>query len=107
MEELTGLVKKADAPLIFLRFFPSYKMDNMDSTREKDLENALNIAYKKGLEYVYIENIFAHPGKNTYCAKCKEPVIKREGYGIVEWNLDEGMCKFCKAKIPILGEAVR
>jgi pyruvate formate lyase activating enzyme len=105
--ELIELVKDADAPLIFLRYFPSYKMDDLDSTSEEALEIALNMAYDKGLKHVYIENIFSHPGKNTYCEGCKKPVIKREGYGIVEWNLIDGHCKFCGAKIPIRGEAHR
>ncbi|MFQ5887438.1 MAG: AmmeMemoRadiSam system radical SAM enzyme, partial [Candidatus Hydrothermarchaeales archaeon] len=83
--ELINLVKKSDAPLIFLRFIPSYKMDRLDSTSEERLENALNLAYKNGLKYVYLENIFSHPGKNTYCEKCKNLLIKREGYGIIEW----------------------
>jgi pyruvate formate lyase activating enzyme len=107
LNELFLLAKEADAPLIFLHFFPSYKMDNMDSTTEEALEKALNLAYRNGLSYVYMENIFAHPGKSTYCGKCKEAVIKREGYGIVEWNLDDGCCKFCGAKVPVIGEAYR
>ncbi|MEE8402552.1 MAG: AmmeMemoRadiSam system radical SAM enzyme [Candidatus Hydrothermarchaeaceae archaeon] len=101
--ELIEFVKDANAPLIFLRFFPSYKMDNQGSTPEEGLEHALNLAYQKGLKYVYVENIYSHPGKNTYCERCKKPVIKREGYGIVEWNLEEDSCKFCGAKIPIIG----
>jgi len=103
--ELAGFVKNTNAPLIFLRFFPSYKMDNLGSTSEERLEHALNLAYQKGLKYVYVENIYSHPGKNTYCEQCKKPLIKREGYGIVEWNLkDDNSCKFCGTKIPIIGE---
>ncbi len=102
--ELIEFVKAANAPLIFLRFFPSHKMDDRGSTPEEGLEHALNMAYQKGLKYVYVENIYSHPGKNTYCERCKEPVIKREGYGIVEWNLEgDNSCKFCGAKIPIIG----
>ncbi len=102
--ELVDLVKKSDTPLIFLRFFPSYKMDNLDSPSEEKLENALNLAYQRGLKYVYLENIYSHPGKNTYCEKCKKVLVKREGYGIVEWNLKEGHCPYCGTKIPIIGE---
>ena len=105
LDELFELAKGAEAPLIFLRFFPSHKMSDLGSTTEETLEKALNAAYEEGLSYVYMENIFAHPGKNTYCGKCKKAVIEREGYGIVEWNLSEGACKFCGAKVPIIGEA--
>jgi pyruvate formate lyase activating enzyme len=105
LAELIGFVKNTNAPLIFLRFFPSYKMDNLGSTPEERLEYALNLAYQKGLKYVYLENIYSHPGKNTYCERCKKPLIKREGYGIIEWNLENNnSCKFCGTKIPIIGE---
>ena len=107
LDGLIRLAKEADAPLIFLRFFPSHKMDGLGSTSEEALESALNMAYDKGLKHVYVENIHSHPGKNTYCEGCKKPVIKREGYGITEWNIEEGACKFCGTKIPIIGEAKR
>ena len=106
-ESLTKIIeitKNADAPLIFLRFFPSHKMDQLDSPSEEILEKALNLAYKKGLKYVYMENIYSHPGKNTYCEKCKNQLIKREGYGIIEWKINNGHCPFCWTKIPIIGE---
>ena len=103
--ELFGLAKGAEAPLIFLRFFPSHKMSDLDSTTEGELERALNAAYDEGLKYVYMENIFAHPGKNTYCWKCRKMVVEREGYGIVEWNIDNGACRFCGAAVPVIGEA--
>ncbi|MFQ6136588.1 MAG: AmmeMemoRadiSam system radical SAM enzyme [Candidatus Hydrothermarchaeales archaeon] len=103
--ELINFVRNAEAPLIFLRFVPSYKMDKLDSPSEESMEYALNLAYEKGLKYAYLENIHTHPGKNTYCEKCKKLLIKRVGYGIVEWNLEDGKCSFCGANIPIVGKS--
>jgi|Deesub1362A_J573_1020465.scaffolds.fasta_scaffold00115_24 pyruvate formate lyase activating enzyme len=103
LSEAIHLSKKADSPLILLRFFPSYKMDKIDSPSEKIMEKALNLAYSKGLKYVYLENIFSHPGKNTYCEKCKKLLIRREGYGIVEWHLEGNKCPRCGTIIPIRG----
>ncbi|RMF91385.1 MAG: AmmeMemoRadiSam system radical SAM enzyme [Methanobacteriota archaeon] len=104
LHELIELVKKARVPLIFLRFFPSYKMDGLESPSEESLEHALNLAYASGVEYAYMENIFEHPGKNTYCPGCKTTLIEREGYGIVSWRIKDKRCPECGMEIPITGE---
>jgi pyruvate formate lyase activating enzyme len=106
LNEVIELSKYAKAPLIFLRFFPSYRMEGVDSPSEEILEGALNLAYQMGVEYAYMENIFEHPGKNTYCPNCRCTLIKREGYGIVSWRIREGRCSECKTAIRIKGEAL-
>lgn len=98
------LANFADAPLIFLRFFPSYKMDNLPSPKEEELERALEIAYKNKVKHAYIENIFSHPGKNTYCNKCGRLLIRREGFGVVEYNIKNKACSFCGEKLKIVGK---
>ncbi len=95
---------KSDSPLILLRFFPCHAMAEMPSPTEEELERVLQLAYARGVKYAYLENIFAHPGKNTYCEVCRAPLVKREGFGIVEWGLMEGKCTHCGASIPIVGE---
>jgi pyruvate formate lyase activating enzyme len=104
LKETVEFARAGRSPLIFLRFFPSYKMDNLNSTPEEVLEKAVNFAYNQGVKYVYLENIYAHPAKNTYCGECRRLLIKREGYGIVEWNLNEKRCPTCGARAPIVGE---
>ncbi len=104
LESVIDLAKKADAPLIFLRFFPSYKMEDLESSTEEDLEQAVNLAYSRGLDFVYMENIFEHPGKNTYCPVCRSVLIERAGYGIVGWNIESGKCPGCGEDIEIAGE---
>ncbi|MEE8168885.1 MAG: radical SAM protein [Candidatus Hydrothermarchaeales archaeon] len=99
-----NFAKKAGVPLIFLRFFPCYAMDDLQSPSEEILETVLNNAYRSGVKYAYVENIFSHPGKNTYCEVCKAPLVKREGYGVVEWSLVGGKCIHCGASIPMVGE---
>jgi pyruvate formate lyase activating enzyme len=104
LHQVIGLADRGNAPLIFLRFFPSYRMDHLDSPPEEEMERALNMAYGHGLKYAYLENIYSHPGKNTYCENCKKSLIKREGYGVVEWNLNGDRCSFCGVEIPVVGE---
>lgn len=103
IKEAAKLAKFADAPLIFLRFFPSYKMEKVQSPAEEELERALEIAYKNKVKHAYIENIFSHPGKNTYCSRCGKLLIRREGFGVVEYNIKNGACSFCGEKLKIVG----
>lgn len=93
-----------DMPIHFLRFHPDYKMMEFDSTPVETLEKHHKIAKKVGLKYAYLGNVPGHPLEHTYCPDCKEIVVKRYGFDIEEWNLDENnQCKFCKNKIPIVG----
>ena len=89
-----------DTPIHFSRFHPMYKLKNLPPTPVKTLEKAFQIAKEVGLNYVYIGNVPSHPQENTYCPKCKEVVIKRVGYQILENNIAGGKCSFCGHSIP-------
>jgi pyruvate formate lyase activating enzyme len=104
LNELVELAKLGASPIIFLRFFPSYKMEDIESPAEEILEHAVNFAYSKGVEHAYVENIFQHPGKNTYCPGCGSMLVEREGYGIVKWLIENKRCPRCKRPISIVGE---
>lgn len=82
-------------PLHFSRFWPMYKLTALNPTPLETLEKARKIALDSGLKYVYIGNVPGHDAENTYCPRCKKPVIKRSGYTISEINLENGSCKFC------------
>lgn len=88
-----------DTPLHFSRFFPMYKLTSLNPTPVESLEKARQIAIQCGLKYVYIGNIPAGPAENTCCPKCKNIIIERRGYFIVQNNLKDGKCKFCGEKI--------
>jgi len=49
---------KPSVPVHFARFFPAYKMTDRPPTPAETLMAAANLAYGKGLEYVYIKNVF-------------------------------------------------
>jgi len=89
-----------DVPLHFSRFYPMYKMKNLPPTPVETLEKAREIALSVGLKYVYIGNVPGHPAESTYCPKCGRLLIKRQGYKILENNVIEGRCKFCREEIP-------
>jgi pyruvate formate lyase activating enzyme len=107
LAEAVHLAKLGNASIIFLRFFPSYRMDTLEATDEATLERALSYAYSHGV-VAFLENIFSHPGKNLYCSSCGKILIRREGYGVVEWNLrtegEKNFCKACGALAKVVGD---
>ena len=94
-----------DVPIHFLRFHPDYKLLWLPETPVKTLEEHYKVAKNEGAEFVYLGNVPGHPYEHTYCPKCGKPVIKRYGFDILEYNLDEeNRCKFCGYKLPIVGK---
>lgn len=94
-----------DVPLHVSRFFPHYKMTHIPPTPTKTLADARNIAMEEGIRYVYVGNLPGNEGEHTYCPRCGEAVIRRFGFRIDEWRLDDEMrCPNCGEKIPIVGE---
>ncbi len=93
-----------DYPIHFLRFHPDYKMMNLPPTPVKTLEEHCKIAREEGLRYVYVGNVPGHPWEHTYCPECKSIAIKRYGFDITGWNLDENNhCTNCGYQLPIHG----
>ena len=88
-----------DVPLHFSRFWPMFQLKNLPPTPEEVLTLAREIAMSKGIRYAYVGNVPGHQGNNTYCPVCKNIVIKRRGYMILEFNMERGACKFCSCKI--------
>ena len=89
-----------DVPIHFSRFWPQYKLTNLYPTPVETLEKARGAASNAGLNYVYIGNVPGHEGENTFCAKCKLPIIKRSGYTILANHILNGMCEVCGNGIP-------
>ncbi len=93
-----------EMPIHFLRFHPDYKMMEFEPTPVKTLENHYEVTKSVGLKYAYLGNVPGHPLEHTYCPECKNIAIKRYGFDITQWNLDEdNKCKFCGNQLPIVG----
>ncbi|MBI4871340.1 MAG: AmmeMemoRadiSam system radical SAM enzyme [Candidatus Riflebacteria bacterium] len=90
-----------DTPLHFARFWPSFKLNNLQPTPEKTLFDAWERARAAGMRYVYVANIpGGHRANNTYCPKCSRPVISRIGFRLRENLLDaSGRCP-CGQQLP-------
>jgi len=101
IKEMCSWIKKGlgpDTVVHFSRFYPCYKLSDLEPTPIETLEKAADIAKKEGLKYVYIGNVPQED--NTICPKCKKIVIRRKYFDILENNMIDGKCKFCKEKIP-------
>ncbi|NLD36287.1 MAG: AmmeMemoRadiSam system radical SAM enzyme [Desulfatiglans sp.] len=90
----------ADYPLHFSRFFPNYRLNRLPPTPVSQLEEFRNLARKEGLHYVYLGNVPAHEGNNTYCHNCGKLLIERTGYTIGKIDITKGKCIHCGTLIP-------
>lgn len=88
-------------PLHFSRFFPAYKLRNVQLTPLNTLLKAKEIAVKAGMNYVYVGNAPDYDGENTICPSCHKPLVLRNGFDILENHITEdGKCEFCGHEIP-------
>jgi len=87
-----------NVPIHFSRFFPHYKMNDVPPTDIAKLKRAKEIATEAGLQYVYLGNISEN--QNSYCPNCKELLILRNGYNIVDKNkIKDNKCIICGEKL--------
>lgn len=88
-----------ETPWHISRFHPDYKLSNIPPTSIGEIEKARQIGFEEGLFYVYTGNIWGDEGENTFCPNCKEQLIKRYGFKILEKNLKGNKCKYCDFEI--------
>ncbi|MFH2012259.1 MAG: AmmeMemoRadiSam system radical SAM enzyme [Pseudomonadota bacterium] len=84
-------------------FYPTYKLLDRPRTSAKTLNRAREIGLETGLRYVYCGNIPGDEGENTYCYNCKELLIERYGYQILQNRVKGALCPDCGAKIDGIG----
>ncbi|MCK5317850.1 MAG: AmmeMemoRadiSam system radical SAM enzyme, partial [Anaerolineales bacterium] len=107
-EEITQLVRwvrdnlGVDTPMHFTRFYPMYKMNDLNATPIDTLEMAYDIAKKEGMRFVYLGNVGGHEYENTYCPKCNTLLIDRTGYSVGAVRIKSGKCPECGESIPII-----
>lgn len=84
-------------PIHFSAFTPKYNFAKRRPTSFETLLKAYKIAKDTGLKYVYTGNLTNIETSTTYCKKCGKPVIIRNGYQLLGYNLDkEGRCTNCQ-----------
>lgn len=81
------------------RFYPTYKLVDKPRTPIRTLRRARDIGFEMGLKYVYEGNVPGEGGENTYCPDCKELLIRRSGFSVVEDKIRDGRCSKCGIEI--------
>ncbi len=92
-----------ETPWHISRFYPHYRMDNLQPTPLNKLEKARKIGLEAGLRYVYTGNVAGDEGENTYCYNCRKIAIGRYGFQILEYNIENSRCRFCQTLIEGVG----
>jgi pyruvate formate lyase activating enzyme len=88
-----------EVPLHFTAFHPDFKMTELAPTPPATLRRARTIARAAGLKHVYTGNVHDVDGQSTYCASCGAVVIERDWYRLGSWNLRDGACIGCGARL--------
>jgi pyruvate formate lyase activating enzyme len=90
-----------DMPWHVTAFSPHYKMKDTPPTEPETLLRAKAIGLEEGLRHVYVGNVpmSYQDHESTHCPSCSKIVLKRSGFALVENNLIDGKCRFCKEKI--------
>ncbi|MEF2145553.1 MAG: AmmeMemoRadiSam system radical SAM enzyme [Desulfovibrionaceae bacterium] len=102
LADIAGFIAQelgADTPWHVSRFHPHHMMLRTPSTPVATLETALAAGHAAGLHHVYIGNVPGHDADNTLCPGCGCLLIRRQGFSLAEYRLDQGRCPDC-------GEAV-
>jgi pyruvate formate lyase activating enzyme len=84
-----------EVPLHFSRFFPNYRMTDVIPTPVSTLENCREIAVGEGLKFVSVGNVPGHQYNSTFCPACKEVVIRRHHFTVLNIEMDAGACRHC------------
>jgi len=90
-----------DVPVHFSAFHPSHKMLDVPPTPPATLTAARDIGLGNGLRFVYTGNVHDPEGSTTSCPGCGRAVIRRDGYRIRHYGLDDaGRCRACGTQLP-------
>jgi pyruvate formate lyase activating enzyme len=72
----------------------SWKLQELPETSIETIKRSWEIGKKEGLKYVYTGNIPGLPSEDTFCPKCNQLVIDRNGYQIHRYD-NKGKCPKC------------
>lgn len=97
LKAIAEFIKSVDPamPWHVTQFYPTYKLTDKPRTPVKTLRWARELGLQIGLKYVYEGNVPGEGGENTYCPTCKEILIQRFGFSIIENRMKDGRCSRC------------
>lgn len=87
-------------PWHLLRFTPDFRLRRAAPTPPATLVQAVRIARREGLAYVYVERACGPKQRNTPCPVCGHTLIRRAIWATETVDLVDGRCPNCKTAIP-------
>ena len=90
-----------EIPVHFSRYFPQYRL-TLPPTPLETMQMAWETAREK-LFYVYLGNVLDDERSATYCPSCRQPLISRGGYRLLNTGLKGKCCKNCGYTIRLTG----
>lgn len=82
-----------ETPWHISRFFPGYEMPDRPATPLRTLQQARDIGLDAGLRYVYLGNVGRE--SDTLCHHCGQMLVRRQGYGWIHSQIENGGCPNC------------
>jgi len=86
-------------PLHFTAFHPDFKLQDKPRTPSATLHRARQIALDAGLHYVYEGNVHG-AAADTNCPGCGKILVRRAGQEVLENDIRDDCCPYCKRSIP-------
>jgi pyruvate formate lyase activating enzyme len=93
-----------ETPWHVSRFFPTYRLTDLDPTPAATIRRAVEVGRAAGLHHVYSGNL-ADEDDDTRCAGCGETLIRRRGFAAVRAALVGGRCARCGRSLAGVGLA--
>ncbi len=97
LTEIASFIASVDPsiPWHVSQFYPTYKVLDKPRTPFETLKKAMEFGYSAGLQYVYVGNVPGESGEHTYCPVCRDILVRRIGYRILENRLEGNRCPAC------------
>ena len=91
-----------DVPVYFSRFHPYYKMKDVPATSFESLVDMYNTAKDEGILYPYLGNVIDESYENTFCPRCGNVIVRRNGFNAKVVGFKNGKCSRCGNVIPLI-----
>ncbi len=92
-----------DTPVHFFRFSPSYELQEIPEQSMEKMNEAFDIAFKKGIRFVYFGGVAGSDRQNTYCPSCGTLLVQRNSVKVSDKICFKGseVSRFCPTFMPV------
>lgn len=91
----------AETPWHISQFYPDHKLAGLNPTSPAIINKICQMGRKEELKFVYSGNIPSTSYEDTYCPRCRQIMIDREGYNVMRFDRF-GICSNCGEDLHLL-----